>query len=202
MPKEKAESLKTAVVDAAFAVIAEEGLENLSLREIARRLNVSHQAPYRHFPSRDHILAAVVARCFTRFAEALENRPATDDKFVDLRNMGLAYLSFAEREPLAYRLMFNTPLPEGSAHPDMLSRAQYAFNLLRSRLETLHLRDPEHQIDDPLKHDAMFIWAALHGLASLMHSDATATVGLSPAEKAIAVERLMKRLGMSLEPIG
>ena len=200
MPRKKPDDLKAAVVDEAFAVIADEGLDNLSLREIARRLGVSHQAPYKHFPSRDHILAAVVARCFARFAEALEDRPATEDPFADLGNMGLTYLDFAEREPLAYRLMFNTPLPDGAAHPDMLARARHAFELLHARLETLPLRDPEHAIADPNKHDALFIWSALHGLASLMQSDATKTVGLSDAEKTVAVERLMRRLGMALAP--
>lgn len=200
MPSKKPDDLKTAVVDEAFAVIADEGLEKLSLREIARRLGVSHQAPYKHFPSRDHILAAVVARCFARFAEALEDRPETRDPFADLGNMGLTYLDFAEREPLAYRLMFNSPLPDGAAHPDMLARAQYAFDLLHARLETLPLRDPEHPIADPIKHDAMFIWSALHGLASLMQSDATKTVGMTDAEKSIAVQRLMRRLSLALEP--
>lgn len=200
MLKKKPDNLKAAVVDEAFAVIADEGLEKLSLREIARRLGVSHQAPYKHFPSRDHILAAVVARCFARFAETLEDRAKAEDPFADLGNMGLAYLDFAESEPLAYRLMFNTPLPDGVTHPDMLARAEYAFDLLYARLETLPLRDPEHLIADPIKHDAMFIWSALHGLASLMQSDATKTVGMTEAEKAVAVERLMKRLSMSLVP--
>lgn len=200
MPRKKPDDLKAAVVDAAFAVIADEGLEKLSLREIARRLGVSHQAPYKHFPSRDHILAAVVARCFARFADALEDRPATEDPLTDLGNMGLAYLAFAEREPLAYRLMFNTPLPDGAAHPAMLARAQHAFDLLHARLETLPLRDPDHTIANPIKHDAMFIWSALHGLASLLQSDATKTMGLTEAEKTVAVDRLMQRLSMALVP--
>jgi AcrR family transcriptional regulator len=41
-------------------IIGERGIEELSLREVARRLGVSHQAPYKHFPSRDHLLAEVV----------------------------------------------------------------------------------------------------------------------------------------------
>ena len=114
--------------------------------------------------------------------------------------MGLAYLTFAEKHPLQYRLMFNTPLPDGKDHPDMLNRAQYAFSLLKDRLDTMQLRDPRHPIENPTKHDAFFIWSALHGFASLMQSDATKTVGLTDAERRVAAERLMHRLSLALEP--
>ncbi len=60
--------LKEACVLAAHEVIAEHGIEALSLREVARKLGVSHQAPYRHYPTRDHLLAEVMRRCFQQFA--------------------------------------------------------------------------------------------------------------------------------------
>ncbi len=47
--------LKEACVQAAHAFIVEHGVEQLSMREVARRLGVSHQAPYKHYPSRDHL---------------------------------------------------------------------------------------------------------------------------------------------------
>ena len=56
--------MREACVEEALAIVGEAGLEALSLREVARRLHVSHQAPYKHFPSRDHILAEVVGRAF------------------------------------------------------------------------------------------------------------------------------------------
>lgn len=193
-------NLKDACVDEALGIIAERGLDGLSLREVARRLGVSHQAPYKHFPNRDHILAAVVARCFAEFSTALEARPPAEDPFEDLANMGLAYLAFARQHPLKYRLMFNTALPEPARHPEMLAEARAAFELLVRRLETVPLRDAGHPIADPVRHDAVFIWSALHGIASLMPSDAMATLGLSDAEKETAVTRLMRRLALALEP--
>ncbi len=200
MPSKATDDLKDGIVDEAFRVIEDKGVDQLSFREIARRLGVSHQAPYKHFPSRDHILAAVIARSFESFAEHLQARLGSDEPFEDLGHMGLAYLEFAKAHPLRYRLMFNTRLPDGNEHPEMLAQAQHAFSLLRERLESMDLRDPQHDIADPLKHDALFIWSALHGLASLMQSDATATIGLDEEEKEIAVERLMRRLGLALDP--
>jgi AcrR family transcriptional regulator len=64
---DQAASLKEACVQAAREVIAERGVENLSMRDVARKLSVSHQAPYRHFESRDHLLAEIMRRCFVDF---------------------------------------------------------------------------------------------------------------------------------------
>lgn len=198
MPAEKPKHLKDALVDQALSIIEEKGAEHLSLRDVARRLGVSHQAPYKHFTSRDHILAAVVERCFVNFARHLEARPGSEDPFTDLHQMGLAYLDFAQTYPLQYRLMFNTALPDGTAHPGMLAKAQYAFSILRDRLSKMALSDARHPVPDPAKHDALFIWSALHGLASLMQSDVTITIGLDGTERAMAVERLMRRLGLAI----
>lgn len=56
--------LREACVREALAIITSAGVEKLSLREVARRLGVSHQSPYRHFESRDHVLAEIVRRAF------------------------------------------------------------------------------------------------------------------------------------------
>ncbi len=199
MARKKTENLREALVDEALAAIEDEGVENLSLRDVARRLGVSHQAPYKHFPSRDHILAAVVERCFAEFAAHLENRTRRVDPFEDLGEMGLAYLDYARSRPLHYRLMFNSPLPSGADHPTMLDQAQKAFLVLMDRLDDMTLREPHHPISDPIKHDALFVWSALHGLASLLQSDVTRTIGIDEADRQTAVERLMRRLSLSLK---
>ncbi len=200
MPSKTKDDLKERIVDEAFRVIEDKGVDQLSFREIARRLGVSHQAPYKHFASRDHILAAVIARCFESFAAHLEARPGSQVPFEDLDQMGIAYLDFAAAHPLKYRLMFNTRLPDITEHPHMLAKAQHAFALLQRRLADMALADPHHEIADPVRHDALFIWSALHGFASLMQSDAIATIGLEEKEKAIALERLRRRMALALDP--
>ncbi len=202
MPKRtsRPENLKEACIDEAFAVIETSGVENLSLRAVARRLGVSHQAPYKHFPTRDHILAAVVARCYAEFAAHLEARQRSDDAFDDLGQMGQAYLDYAMANPLKYRLMFNTPLPDPERHPEMMANAQYAFSLLHDRLSGMTLRDPHQAIADPAKHDAIFIWATLHGLASIAQSNVAATIALDADQIETAMARSMARLSLAIEP--
>jgi AcrR family transcriptional regulator len=100
--------LKEVCIQAAREVIAAQGTEGLSMRDVARKLNISHQAPYKHFPSRDHLLAKIMRRCFEDFAQFIdaEAKAHVTDQ---LRGMGEAYLAHASLKPLEYRLMFGTP---------------------------------------------------------------------------------------------
>lgn len=196
----KPDTIKDACIDTALEIIEADGVEQLSLREVARRLGVSHQAPYKHFPTRDHILAAVVARCYAEFAAFLEARPRREDGWADLGEMGLAYLGYAREFPLKYRLMFNAPLPTPSNHPDMMAKARHAFDILQNRLTSLNVRDVAVAADHPARHDALFTWSCLHGLASLMQSDVLHTLPLEPADREVLISRLMARLGVALDP--
>lgn len=198
MPHPETRPLKERVVQEAFKVIDEIGVEALSLRAIAKRLGVSHQAPYKHFASRDHILAEVVAQSFRVFSNHLENRQRSNDGFEDLGFMGRAYLEFALTHPLQYRLMFNTALPNIEDHPDMLKESKRAFSILYERLRSVPLSDPGDQIEQSAKHDAMFIWSTLHGCCSILHSDVAKTLDLTEAEKNVMLERTMTRLSMAL----
>ena len=169
--------LKAACLKAAREAIAEHGLEQLSLREVARRLGVSHQAPYKHFPSRDHLLAEVIRQCFEDFAASLDARdpqPTPDD---DLQCLGTRYLAFALANPLEYRLMFGTPWPEPAEEVGLVRDALHAFNILRQDLRAVHGEGPDQQAQVDL--DAMMIWSGMHGLASILQSSAVRHLDLS-----------------------
>ncbi len=160
--------LKEACIQAAREVIAERGVEGLSMRDVARKLDISHQAPYRHFPSRDHLLAEIMRRCFEDFANFLDQsaKAQSDD---ELRGMGEAYMAYAARMPLEYRLMFGTPWPEPAAYPELVKHAVHAFDVLRQNLLKQHGKKKGARKQAELK--AMFIWSALHGLATIEHSN-------------------------------
>jgi AcrR family transcriptional regulator len=71
--------LRSALVDAAIAVIAERGVRGFSLAEATRRLGLTTAAPYRHFADRDELLAAVTARALSDFATMLGNAAGAAD---------------------------------------------------------------------------------------------------------------------------
>ena len=170
--------LKEACVEEAFRIIGEVGVECLSIREVARRLGVSHQASYKHFPSGDHLLAEIVRRTYVLFSEHLESRPRGHSPAEDLKFLGEAYVSFAMQHPLHYRLIFGAVLPDPSEHTEMMQEARKAFAILLEGVARLHGLDPAQKPARQTQLDALFIWASVHGLATILQTTALEEIGL------------------------
>lgn len=196
--KAKAEDLREACLREALAIIETAGVEKLSMREVSRRLGVSHQAPYKHFRSRDHILAEIVSRAYAAFAEHLENRPQTGDPDADLGAMGRAYFRYALAHPLQYRLMFGTPLPDPEQHPTMMQQARHAFALLQDAIARLPLASQTPRAEARVDFDALFVWSTIHGLSSILQSHAIETLGLRQEVFDAAVPQTLMRIGKAL----
>jgi AcrR family transcriptional regulator len=100
--------LRRVLIDAALQLVGEGGAEAVSVREAARRAGVSPGAPFRHFPSRDALMAAVAEEAQRRFqAEieaALAEAPA-GDPLARFRCLGLAYLRWAMRNPTHFEVI-------------------------------------------------------------------------------------------------
>ena len=186
--------LREACIDEALAIIERDGVEALSLREVARRLGVSHQAPYKHYPSRDHLLAEVVRRAFAAFADHLDARPREPDAFADLHAMGRAYLDYASRHPLHYRLIFGTPLPDAEAHPEMMTRGRYAFALLEEAIAALDAARPAAARAAEPRLDALHVWSMLHGMASIAQTSALHSLKLPKPVMAAMQAHAMARM--------
>jgi AcrR family transcriptional regulator len=195
-PPEPPPELRDACIVAAQEVIAERGIENLSLREVARKLGVSHQAPYKHYPSRDHLLAEVMRRCFQRFAAQLDARAECDDPQLDLESLGRQYLGYAQKNPLEYRLMFSTTWPESAEQFDLVRDATHAFDILRGVLTRLH--GDSAAMREAVELDALYIWSTLHGLAGVMNGQCIDKLGLKARVPRRAVTHAMARMKIGL----
>ncbi len=209
-------NIKDACLDAAYAIIAEQGLDQLSLREVSRRLNISHQAPYKHFPSKDHLLAEVLSRCFRRFAYALEHREAHTDADDSLRAMGVAYLQFALQHPLEYKLMFGTPWPESAKSDDMINNSLKAFHVLRDALLAIYKARGEvtplgatttentrtettfTDIEQRAELDAIYIWSVMHGYAMILQCNVMSHMHLAPETLQQAAQHIFAQVRKSL----
>jgi AcrR family transcriptional regulator len=101
-------ALRDALLDETQIVLAERGLDAVSLRELARRLGVSHSAPERHFPNRQALLDALSIRGFVALTEAM--RGALAENEVDLKEQFRAaakvYVNFAIDNSALLDLMF------------------------------------------------------------------------------------------------
>lgn len=199
MAVKKPKDLRGACVSEALAIIGDVGVEGLSIREVARRLAVSHQAPYKHFPSSDHLLAEVVRRTYLEFSLHLQSRPRSADPGEDMFQLGLAYFQYAQQYPLHYRLMFGTPLPDPAAHPEMMKEARAAFQILLSSLQRLHGAPTLAPPSEPTQLDALFVWATVHGLSTILQSKALAEIGLESLVLQEAFAHTLFRIGRALQ---
>lgn len=141
----------------AAQILEKENLSKLSLREAARRAGVSHSAPYRHFPDRESLLAALAAEGFGMLARA-QREAATAS---DLRGMGEAYVRFALAHPQRFQLMFGGVVPIAK-HPELREVATKTFEGLSGALAA---RTPGAR---GASDASIAAWALVHGLAHLL----------------------------------
>ena len=153
------------LVKAGTELLREEGLENFTLRECARRAGVSHAAPKNHFASVEDLLCEIAARGFDQFVAELDaaadSDPAhsTDGRLIA---MGRAYVAFARVNPAIYLLMFRHA--QAFTKSDHLQAASHAAWV---QLETGVAAVIGPKRDDVLSR-AAHVWALVHGIASLI----------------------------------
>lgn len=160
--------LREALLQAAKALIAEAGIENLSLRKLAERAGVSRTAPYHHFSDKNDLLCAIAAQGFRRrHAETVvmfEDRALTARQKFEQYIFG--YVRFAANNPEQYELMFGR-------------------SIWKQKKSTQELRDVaypcfQHQVEmvsswqncgllsgQSALRTSQVIWGAVHGIAKL-----------------------------------
>ena len=164
--------LQAALIRAAGNILEKEGVEALSLRAVARKAGVSHNAPYRHFPEREGLLAALAAEGFERLGAA--QREAAEKG--GLRGMGEAYVLFALQNPQRFRLMFGGRISI-ARHEQLREVATRTFAGLSGALAA---RVPEAQ---GARDASIAAWALVHGLALLLMGDRVAPAAMNGREQ-------------------
>src|SRR5215468_3737703 len=101
--------LREALVTAGRKLLEEKGLRGFTLRECARRAEVSHAAPAHHFRSIDDLLAEIATRGYHELTAAMaaEARRAKPEAPARLVAQGVGYMAFAAAHPILFQLMFN-----------------------------------------------------------------------------------------------
>ena len=145
-----------------------DGLEPLTLREIARRGGLSHGAPLRHFPSLATLLSAVAAQGFRELSAAMASAIAvTSPDATALERLaaaGRGYVSFALGSPGVFALMFH-PERVDATSTDFREAGATAFGQLRELVAAAQAAG--YHPDVPNVQLAAVVWASVHGLAQL-----------------------------------
>jgi AcrR family transcriptional regulator len=159
-------NLRAALLAQAEQTLREQGLDGLSLRELARQIGVSHGAPRRHFADRQALLDALAESGFARLGAELRGaaESAGEGYEARLRATSLAYVRFAISDAALLELMFAGKQREqaGALH----EAADRAFSVILELIEegqaqaALEPGDPEHI--------GLLLFATVQGLAALV----------------------------------
>jgi AcrR family transcriptional regulator len=175
--------LRRAVIDTALQLIAEQGIESLTLREISQRIGVSRMAPYRHFENKAMLLVALAQEGFQSLFIHLQAAVAQSppDPLARWQSLGVAYVLYAVANPVHYRVMFDSSLSNRKIYPELYKTALQNFNCL---LEIIVECQQQQLIrpDDP-QELAQIGWSLVHGLAMLYIDRQFATMGCAPIEE-------------------
>ena len=157
-------SLRSALLEAAEAVIAERGVDGFSLRETARRAGVSPAAPAHHFGDTRGLLTALAAEAFRSFGDALAASDTGGSRTERLRAQGMAYVRFALEEPAKFDLMWRYALIDRSDR-EYLEASRRAFAVL-DRIARGEEAMKKGQ-SDPSVAPSIAAWSMVHGFSRL-----------------------------------
>jgi len=139
--KEEQQNLPEEIKETAWQQIAESGAASLSLRAIARALNITAPAIYNYYLDRDALVTALIVDAYNSLAEAQEAGRGTSlakNLPEQLSALGLAYRQWAIAHPQRYQLIFGTPIPNYHAPDDVtLPAAQRSLMPLIETLQAL-----------------------------------------------------------------
>jgi len=161
----KPTDLRQDVLQASLALIEEGGLDRLSMRKVARKAGVSHQAPYHYFGDREAILAALAGEGFSRLGQSLARAAADAGEPGDaVVAMGKAYVDFAIRHPPYFQVMFRADAVPLDRYPEARKQENEAFGKLVEEIDKAFT----NQAPEERRRIAVAVWAMVHGLATLI----------------------------------
>jgi AcrR family transcriptional regulator len=157
--------LRSALLEVATTMIAEEGVENLTMRGLSQRIGVSRTALYRHFDDKSALLAAIAEEGFKQMTQGI--RPGNADSEREIlfifEKMWIGYVHFAVKNPTLYSLMFGKHIFNWQNYPGLIKAGTESFNQV---VELVRIAQQSHKMKpgDP-RQLAYIAWSMAHGLA-------------------------------------
>ncbi len=189
-------NLRTSLLEAAVATVADRGPDALVLRDLARQVGVSHNAAYRHFADREELVTEVAAIAMERLVATLQRRleqVTTTDRVLRARRrlaeIGRGYVEFAVSETGLFRLAFASAATVATAAS---SPSRDPLGLLTTCLDDLvavGFLSEEARVDAEAT-----CWSAVHGFSAL-HIDGA--LSGDDAERDAALDRLLVAIDRS-----
>jgi len=170
-------NLKQALMRASLDLIRNSGAGAFTLREVARRAGVSHNAPYRHFRDKEELLAALAAEGFDRLTAAMAKAAEPASGALErLRSCGRGYVGFALRYPQHFAVMFEV-FWQFELYPQTRAAGERAFGTLVRYVEECQAEGVLPPGD--ARPFALLAWSMVHGVAKLAISGRLPASGLA-----------------------
>ena len=150
-------NVRAEVLAAALDAIAENGAASVSLRDLARRVGITHGAASHHFGDKAGVLRAVAAEGYGLLADDLERAAAAGD----FGDVGVAYVRFAVHHPAHFEVMFRPELYRPDDEQVMEAKTRSAAALYESARQVADAAGGDHH------RAGVAGWALVHGIATL-----------------------------------
>ncbi|WP_421865476.1 TetR/AcrR family transcriptional regulator [Motiliproteus sp.] len=195
--------LHASLLKAATAIIAEAGVEGLSMRKLADRVGVSRTAPYHHFRDKQALLSELAISGFREFTTEVDSIAANDqlDAGAKLEAFVRFYLKFAMGQPEVYNLMFGQSIwKSGEPSQHLIEEGHAAFRRFVELVEQWQLEGTIPSGCEPLRY-AQVAWSSLHGLCRLAIDGIYADASSVDAVSDTLIQLLRQQLGAGAEPV-
>jgi AcrR family transcriptional regulator len=162
-------NLVEALISATIEIIEERGVEQVSVREAARRAGVSPGAPFRHFATKMALMTAVAEQAMERLKASVDTAISTtrDEKpLLRLEALGSAYLQWALRNPTHFQIISSRSLID-IASSDRIRRANEEIRSVMMRLLAEAQHDGSLAPDLDIDHLVLVTRAFGYGLARM-----------------------------------
>ena len=166
------EDLREKILDESLKIIYDTGVSSLSLRDVARRLNVSHSAPYRHFQSKDKVLLALGIKGFKLFTQYLNrnlplgsSREEVVQRFAIMRKN---YIDFSTDYYTLYHFMFGNNNLKSIHSPELEKLQEESFSTLIQQIATMRALGMIGEY--PVFESAFFVFTLMHGFSTMKNN--------------------------------
>jgi AcrR family transcriptional regulator len=163
-------ALREAMLAAAEAILARDGIQGLTLRAAARAAGVSHAAPKNHFGDLRGLLSELAAVGFSRLADTMEQaaQGAVGERASQsASSLGQGYVRFARANPALFQLMFRSERLDFD-RPALKEAADRAFGLLTEAVTAGRGEVATGTLTLPQAADILVAWSLVHGLSMLL----------------------------------
>jgi AcrR family transcriptional regulator len=159
-------NLKKATIEEAISFVKKNNHFEFSMRDLAKNLNVSHQAPYRHFKTKEDLLTEIAKEGFQILTSSLEKKIGSEKISKLIESVSELYIQFGIFYPVHYRLMFGGVISDFEIYPELNEFSLKSYDTFKKMVSLLIKSKIIKKQDSNLI--TFYSWSLLHGFTSLL----------------------------------